>query len=154
MNESFELIPIPKSSRSKTLRSKTIRTSSSKSSYSPDNMVIHFLEFSNTLKLFHWKTDRFALHKATDDLYGSLGGRIDTFVEQLMGILNKRVNIGSNAQLVIHDCSNPSDFLKHVVKFKNYLEHMSFPSPQYDLMAVRDEMLGDINKFLYLYTLG
>ena len=32
-----------------------------------------FLQILNTVKLYHWKTKSFAIHKATDELYSKLG---------------------------------------------------------------------------------
>jgi len=46
---------------------------------------------------------------------------------------------------------NNESFLKEIHTFKEYLIHMQNPST--DLSNIRDEMLGEVNEFLYLWTL-
>ena len=120
--------------------------------YTSSQMVSRFLGILDTIKLFHWKTTHYALHKATDELHGYLSGKVDEFVEQLMGILSKRIDIDPT-KLQVYNSKDLQDFTKHIIGFKLYLEHMKFPTPQYDLLTLRDEMLGSINKFLYLSSL-
>ena len=132
-------------------------------SYAESNIVEVFLSILNTIKLFHWKTHQYSAHKATDELYGDLGSKIDTFVEQLMGITSKRIDVNPYHTMAIN-CSSLSDLIRHIRSFKTYLERMpdnvygstyySRPSTQYDLLAIRDEMVGIINKFLYLGSLN
>jgi hypothetical protein len=120
--------------------------------YTSSKMVARFMGIIDTIKLFHWKTTQYALHKATDELHGSLSSKVDDFVEQLMGILSKRIDIDPST-LHVHNCKDLEEFIKHIIGFKLYLEKMQFPTPQYDLFTVRDEMLGSVNKFLYLSSL-
>ena len=44
-----------------------------------------FFEITNTIKLYHWKTNSYSVHKATDELHERLSGHIDKFVEVLLG---------------------------------------------------------------------
>ena len=50
-----------------------------------EDITMIFLYILNTIKLFHWKTTSYALHKATDDLHGKLSGLVDSFVEVMLG---------------------------------------------------------------------
>ena len=122
--------------------------------YTRANMVLRFMENIHTIKLFHWKTTNYALHKATDELHSDISEKVDQFVEQLMGIIHSRIDIDPS-KMQIKDITNVEDFIKQMITFKLYLEHMQFPHshPQYDLLAIRDEMIGIINKFLYLSSL-
>ena len=124
-------------------------------------IVPTFLHMLNTVKLYHWKTTSFATHKATDELYGSLNEKIDHFVEVLLG---KR-EMGGRAKLLhvimlqLDVFSNNDAFTKQIERYKDFLLKMSNESSglntllNTDLLAIRDEILADLNKFLYLLSL-
>jgi hypothetical protein len=127
--------------------------------YTPPNMVASFLRILNIIKLFHWKTTEFSVHKATDELYSDLGGRIDAFVEQLMGITDKRIDINESLCYAVN-CDNIDELRDHIVVFKKYLGAYTAITGEppnmvihFDLATLRDEMIGLLDKFLYLITL-
>jgi hypothetical protein len=129
--------------------------------YSPSKMVGMFLRILNIIKLFHWKTRHYSIHKATDELYSELSERIDTFVEQLMGTLDSRIDIDETFGLSAN-CDDLPDLINYVTAFKKYMENMSLyflvsgmnkQMYHYDLSALRDEIVGIIDKFLYLVSL-
>jgi hypothetical protein len=121
-------------------------------SYSPEQMVIMFLQMLNTIKLYHWKTTSFAEHKATDDLYAKLNGTIDSFVEILLGKRGTRVNLTSTKHISLSDFSNSSELKREVELYKQYLTKMPLQDTDSDLLNTRDEMLGHLNQFTYLLT--
>ena len=109
--------------------------------------TIVFLRILDVIKLFHWNTKDYSKHKATDELHGSLGKLVDSYVEKYFG---------ENGRIVVHetvryDTLSDDAFLKEIKQFKEYLIHMKNPST--DLSNIRDEMLGEVNQFLYLWTL-
>ena len=55
-------------------------------------LVGTLLEMLMTVKMYHWHTDSYAQHKATDELYERLNKHIDTFVEVLLGKSESRIN--------------------------------------------------------------
>jgi len=117
--------------------------------------VKSFLEVLNMVKLYHWKTHSYAEHNATDDLYSSLNGHMDTFVEILMGKDESRVRM-LEKRIRLMDFSSKSNLKKKIYEFREFLIDMNMhldSSRDSDLLSVRDEILGDINKFLYLLTL-
>ena len=130
----------------------TIKKISSSSSYSPANIIITFLEILTTIKLFHWKTTQYAVHKSTDDLYSAIQTHMDTFVEQLMGTIDSRIKMTTHS-IHLCDCDTLESFKSRILTFKNYLTNLNLPTKYSDLYTVRDELLGEVNKFLYLYTL-
>lgn len=109
--------------------------------------TIVFLRILDIIKLFHWNTKDYSKHKASDALYVSLGKLVDSFVEK---------HFGESGRVVVHetvryDTLSDDAFLKEIHQFKEYLIHMQNPST--DLSNIRDEMLGEVNEFLYLWTL-
>ncbi len=131
---------------------KKTKRSSSSSSYSPSNIIVTFLEILTTIKLFHWKTTQYSVHKATDDLYSAIQTHMDTFVEQLMGTLDSRIKMTTRS-MSLCDCDTLASFKSHILTFKKYLENLNLPTKYSDLYTVRDELLGEVNKFLYLYSM-
>ena len=123
------------------------------------DIVIHFLEMLNTIKLFHWKTTGYAVHKATDDLHSKLSGNVDSFVEIMLGKHGGRLNFQSNTTLTVRDYGSTAtgSFKQEMDKYKELLQGLSATldaSKDSDLLNIRDEMLGHLNQFLYLLTLN
>ena len=67
--------------------------------YSRENIIMLCLQILNTIKLYHWKTMKYSEHKATDELYDDLNGKIDEFVEVLMGKDGKRINLSGKKSI-------------------------------------------------------
>jgi hypothetical protein len=134
--------------------SKSTPRMESRSDNKKSHIVRIFLEILNVVKLYHWKTKSYAQHKATDELYAKLNEHIDTFVEILLGKDESRIKtIEKKCNLVNY--SNTTDFKKKVYEFRDFLIDISNhfdSSKDSDLLNVRDEILGDINQFLYLLT--
>jgi DNA-binding ferritin-like protein len=127
---------------------KTRRTKSS-----GGDVVSHLLTIRNQVKLYHWQTKSFARHKATDDLTDDLDKRIDEFVEVYMGRYGRPTVRGS---IKLHNFSE-SAAKAFVVKQTKYLSSelpRKIGKNDTDLLNIRDEILGDLNKVLYLFTLA
>jgi hypothetical protein len=112
-----------------------------------ETYTIVFLRILDIIKLFHWNTKDFSKHKATDSLHESLSKLVDSYVEE---------HFGQSGRIVAHetvryDTLSDDAFLKEIKQFKEYLIHMKKPTT--DLSNIRDEMLGEVNQFLYLWTL-
>lgn len=119
------------------------------------HIVKVFLEMMHMIKLYHWKTKSYSEHKATDELHERVSGHIDKFVEVLLGKDSSRV------QMMVHKMDllsmNNSKELKEVIfkyiDFLTSMNHIFDPKRDSDLLNIRDEILGDMNQFLYLLTL-
>jgi len=144
--------------KNKTMSSNRRRGSLSKSDQSFEGKVVcMFLQMLNTVKLYHWKTKRYSAHTATDELYQRLGKTIDKFVEVLLGKYGNRVNLVKMRSIPLNDMSSPEEFKREIEKYKAFLVGLeSQPTMKKmsntDLFNIRDEILGDLNQFLYLYT--
>ena len=127
------------------------------SKYSESEIVLKFIQILNIIKIYHWKTLSYPEHKATDELYESFNGRMDEFVETMLGKTGKRFNLSSTKSIPFYDYTNVTKFKQCIETFKSYLVTMSnapyFKNPgNSDLLNIRDEILGDLNKFTYLLT--
>jgi hypothetical protein len=120
-------------------------------------IVVLFLEVLIMVKLFHWKTYSYATHKATDKLYSSLNEKMDQFIEILLGKVNNRISLIDNKTINLFDLTSKEQLVNKITSFKSYLVDLNNNKAfnlmsNYDLLTVRDEILGDINQFLYLLT--
>lgn len=144
--------------KTRSVRSKKNRTRNNRSSSSFDKQItIYFLEMLMMVKLFHWKTHSFATHKATDELYESLNEHIDKFIEVLLGKTGSRINLTQKRSVSLIDLNSQSSLKARIEQFKKYLVSLNTNKAvasmnDTDLMNIRDEILGDLNKFLYLLT--
>ena len=137
-------------------KGRTMSRGSSK--YSESEIILKFIQMLNIIKIYHWKTLSYPEHKATDELYESFNGRMDEFVETMLGKSGKRVNLSSTRSIPFYDYTSVTKFKQCIEMFKSYLVNMSnapyFKNPgNSDLLNIRDEILGDLNKFTYLLTL-
>jgi hypothetical protein len=140
-------------------KNRTIRSSgSSKLPAFQKEITLVFLEILMMVKLYHWKTYSYSTHKATDELYGKLNENIDNFVEVLLGKSGQRTNLMNHRTMRLADLSSPESLKREINDFKGYLVGLNNNKAMQqmsntDLYNIRDEILGDLNQFLYLLSL-
>ena len=120
-------------------------------------ITIIFFEMLLMVKLFHWKTYSYATHKATDDLYSKLNDDIDKFIEILLGKTGSRIDLMGHKSISLIDLNSPDQLKSKIESFKSYLVGLTnnkglSSMTNTDLLNIRDEILGDMNQFLYLLT--
>jgi len=113
-----------------------------------------FFEMLTAIKLYHWKTQSYSQHKATDELHEKLGENADRFVEVLLGKDASRVRmVEKNMQMI--DSTNTDDFVQKMHSYREMMIRMDsifHKKRDTDLLSIRDEMLADLNQFLYLMS--
>ena len=121
-----------------------------------------FFEILLTVKLYHWNTHSYATHKATDELYERLNKNTDRFMEVLLGktAADGRIVMTPRTQLSLVDLDDPKELAQKIGQFKAFLVTLnvnaglkSIGMDNSDLFTIRDEILADLNQFLYLLTL-
>lgn len=132
------------------------RSSSNLSAFQKEITVV-FFEMLLTVKLFHWNTYSHSVHKATDELYGELNSHMDRFIEVLLGKSGARIDFGNQKTIQLNNLKNLDQLVSKVNNFKSYLVGLSnhkglSTMTNSDLLNIRDEILADMNKFLYLLT--
>jgi DNA-binding ferritin-like protein len=148
--------------KSKTMNRKSKKTRKTKHNRSEKNInnnkkshIVHmFFDMLNTVKLYHWKTKSYAQHKATDELYERLNENIDKFVEVLLGKDESRIKM-IEKRINLVDYSNMGDFKDKIYKYRDFLTGLNKyfnEKKDSDLLSIRDDIIVDINQFLYLMT--
>ena len=118
---------------------------------------IHFfLQLRNQIKLHHWQTRIYARHIATDKMLESLEKSIDSFVEIYIGKYGRPRVTGKNAEITLHNLSEPGIIrvINAAIKYlQGTLTKSLKAAADSDLINIRDEMIGELNQLLYLFTL-
>lgn len=117
------------------------------------DIVTSLLTIRNQVKLYHWQTGSFARHKATDDLTASLDTAIDNFVEVYMGRYG-RPKVTKTIKLSNYSEAEAQRFVSKQRKFLTDVLPRKIKKSDTDLLNIRDEILGELNKVLYLFTLA
>ncbi len=116
--------------------------------------VNFFLGLQNQMKICHWQTKGIARHEAFGNFYDDLTPLIDKYIEQAMGkygrfVLDdetKTIELSNLSEIDIKGLINTTR--EALIQFTEQLD----PSDT-DLLNLRDEFLGLVNKYAYLFTM-
>ena len=117
--------------------------------------VQFLVEKQTQFRILHWQTKGYARHKAFGEIYANLDDLIDTFVETAMGKQGRFVLMDSDKTISLVNLKE-LDIVSFLQEIKTYLIDITNDvdaSKDTDLLNIRDEMLGEINKLAYLLTL-
>jgi hypothetical protein len=116
--------------------------------------ILFFFELQMNVKLYHWTTESYSNHKATNKLLENLSDLIDSFVEKYMGG-HARPVLKSGSSIPIQNMSK-SKYIKLLKQAQDYLRRdlEKIIAKNTELLNIRDEMLGEIDQGLYLATLS
>lgn len=105
-----------------------------------------------TNKMYHLTTNSFARHKASDSFDELLQAHIDKFAETFIG----RYQIKPVVTSIRIDQNYISDngIVLLYTQAKTYFENLNKKISDSELLNIRDELLADINKTLYLFQLN
>jgi hypothetical protein len=113
------------------------------------------MELLTMIKLYHWKTHSYSQHKATDELHEKLSENIDKFVEVLMGKSNSRIYM-IDKKMRLYDFNTKQELRAAMFEYREFLsaemDRVFHSKKDSDILSIRDDMLTDINQFLYLLT--
>jgi len=115
-----------------------------------------FFSMREQIKLYHWQTNQFARHKATDEVLEALDGSVDKYVEIYMGKYGRPKITSSTNTVRVQNMADKTaaKFIKMCIVYLQGPLVKRLKPTDTDLVNVRDEMLGELNKLLYLYTLN
>lgn len=116
------------------------------------NEVMRFL-FSVQLinKMYHLNTTSYARHKASDAFDDSIQSNIDRFAETYIGRYNVKPVV--NSVKIDQEFISDDGIVRLYAQVKTYLENINRMFVDPDLLAIRDDLLADVNKTLYLFRL-
>ena len=116
--------------------------------------VNFLLSLQIQMKINHWQTKGLARHEAFGNFYDTLGDLIDTFVESAMGKYGRFVLDEESKTLQLNNLSDiEMKGLINTVRDSLVMMSEQLDPSDTDLLNIRDEMLGEVNKLSYLLTL-
>lgn len=119
------------------------------------SLMSTFLGIQSQFKVFHWQTQSYSKHIAYGSIYDTLGDLSDQFIEVYMGKYGRLALEGEADSILLGNIGeiNIEDFLETICEFLLSLNNKLDNTRDSDLLNLRDEMLGAINKLKYLLTL-
>ena len=120
-----------------------------------EELVIKFVGMQQQFRVLHWQTNSFAKHNAYGSIYDSLDDLIDGFIETYMGKYG-RVSFESGEGNIILKNTETLDlnsFIKENISWLKSLSEKLNSENDSDLLNIRDEVMGELNKLRYLLSL-
>lgn len=119
------------------------------------SIIQFYVTLRNGVKVYHWNTKSYPRHKATDQFVENIDKLTDSFVEIYIGRYGREAALGKEMVITL-----PGFTEKSIIKFfEEARVWLSDKLPKMlsekdtDLLNIRDEILGEINQTLYLFTL-
>jgi len=112
--------------------------------------LLAVFEFQIVVKMYHFQTSKYSVHKTVDEYSGKLAEKMDKFFEIGQGIYGS-VNINQSNIKVSNVFDG--DFNYYINKFQNSIEQIEKIIYKHsDLSNIKDEIKGDLNQLKYLLT--
>ncbi len=117
-------------------------------------IVSFFFELQMNVKLYHWTTESYSNHKATNKLLDNLSDLVDSFIEKYMGAFTRPV-LKSGSSIPIQNMTK-TKYVKLLKQAQEYLrgDLEKVISKNTELLNIRDEILGELDQSLYFATLS
>jgi len=120
------------------------------------DQIHFFLHLRDQIKLYHWQTRVYARHIATDKMLEKIEKNIDSFVEVYIGKYGRPKLTGKNAAIGLQNLTEAgaTRLIHAAIKYlQGPLTKSLNTRVDTDLINIRDEMIGDLDQLLYLFTL-
>jgi hypothetical protein len=108
-----------------------------------------FLQTILYIKIYHWQTESYARHKASDEIFSKLLANMDKLIESLQGQRKYRIFIPKKLNQLTLKNIKDDEMTNKLVEFKSFLKKIVL-EPEF--LNIRDEVITDIDQTLYLFT--
>jgi hypothetical protein len=119
-----------------------------------EEFILKLSQIQVQWRFLHWQTYGDAKHRLYGEIYDGLGDLLDEFTETMMGKYG-RPEFDSEFSISFQDINalNMQNFMDGITEFLVAMSDQLDSRYDTDLLNLRDEMLGLINKSKYLLTL-
>ncbi len=111
------------------------------------------VQLQTQIKFFHWQTKIYAKHNALGELYNTITGNIDEFAEIAMGKYGRIVVDGLSYTFINVSDENVISVIDGGIDICTQITNALDAKVDTDLLNLRDELLGSLNKTKYRLTL-
>lgn len=118
------------------------------------HLIKKLMELLNMIKLYFLNTNNYKNDATTNNMYKNLEKHVDTFVEIYLGKNNTRIKKWEN-QLSTIQYNRENSFKSKLLEYKEMLTDLNLcfdEKKDSDLLTIRDNIIDDINQFLYLLS--
>lgn len=118
-------------------------------------IIRFFFSLQCNVKLYHWQTMSFARHNATDKLVDKIADHADKFMEVYIGKYGRPKITKQDEKFTLENSSDRDieKIVRDAIKFVKVEMPKMLSKEDTDLLNILDELLGDLNQTLYLFTL-
>lgn len=118
-------------------------------------LITTLLTLQAQLRILHWQTKSYAEHQALGGLYEALDGKVDEFVETFSGRYGVPAAKDSYKLTLVNYKDNAAvvEILDTAISYMTKEVPSLLKPEDTDLLNIRDEMIGAINKTKYLLRL-
>ena len=144
------------SARSKTQKRRSATVTPKKTEAEFIKTFIHkMFSLQLTLKMVHWSTKSYAVHKATDGGIEKVLPLIDSFVETFLGKHEHELKQDAIKSVKIEKMTTKNALQKYIKETTDYLYSLNahMKSVDGDLASIRDELASELNVLKYLLDL-
>lgn len=122
------------------------------------HVISFMLNAMDNIKLYHWMTQSYPRHIATDKLYEKLSENVDKFVEVYIGKYGRPGCLTRKGKDMVIELkpltdANATAFLDSLIAFFMRDVFKYIEQNDVDLLTIRDEIVSDLNQTKYLFTL-
>lgn len=119
-----------------------------------EEFILKLSQIQIQWRFLHWQTFGDAKHRLYGEIYDQLGDFLDEFTETMMGKYG-RPEFEPEFSIMFQDINslNMQNFMDGITEFLVSMSDQLDSRYDTDLLNIRDEMLGLINKSKYLLTL-
>jgi hypothetical protein len=119
-----------------------------------DVIVSRLLNVQNQFRIYHWQTKSYAHHKSFGKIYEILDEAIDKLLETYFGKYG-RAYATENFNITLNNLVDGSGvtLANQTIDFLMGEFPKSIKPADTDLLNIRDEIVGDLNRLKYLLTL-
>lgn len=131
-------------------RSKKASVVNRKNTQTLSEILSTFFRVESTLRLIHWRTFSIAHHKATDEFLQRFHNWIDRFAEAWIGQGRPKGGAVFVGEIPVVSELGGGRYLR---KFRVWVVRLYLTEKDSTMLALRDELLQEIDRALYLFTL-
>jgi DNA-binding ferritin-like protein len=125
-----------------------------------NNMIIQFIKktfgLQMALKMVHWSTRSYSVHKATDESMEKVMPLIDSFVESFLGKKHYSLKQYALKSVPVHKIKTKDQLNRFIDNNVNYLISLNkyiSKEEHSDLVSIRDGIVSELNILKYLLHL-
>lgn len=100
----------------------------------------------------HWDAPTYAVHTTLDLFYAAFNLIMDKFVEVLIGIVGEKIGLFNLSSINLYNITNVNQLIIKLKDLVTYLDNLNSFITDASVLAIRDELLAEILKNIYLLS--